>query len=122
MGGGGAQVQPLTPTPTKHFGPLKGVGGGGWDTNRYLVPPPGGYPQPPSVTPQLPAATHQPPSVIPNRFRLAIVDSAAGNRNIGAYPRNKPRNLCSAPRATLTVCALPRGMALKSALYYGNQS
>ena len=37
---GGAQVQSLTPTPRKHFGPLKGGGGGwgGWDhTNRYLV-------------------------------------------------------------------------------------
>ena len=26
---GGAQVQSLTPTPLKHFGPLKGRGGGG---------------------------------------------------------------------------------------------
>ena len=33
---GGAQVQSLTPTPPIHFGPLKG--GGGKNTNRYLVP------------------------------------------------------------------------------------
>ena len=32
---GGAQVHPLTPTPPKHFGPLKG-GGGGWDQKTPL--------------------------------------------------------------------------------------
>ena len=33
---GAAQVQSLTPTPLKHFGPLKGGVGGGWDQK----PPP----------------------------------------------------------------------------------
>ena len=37
---GGAQVQSLTPTPLKHFGPLKG-GGGGWDqkSTPFFEPP-----------------------------------------------------------------------------------
>ena len=36
---GGAQVQSLTPTPPKHFRPVKGGGGAGTkNTNRYLVP------------------------------------------------------------------------------------
>ena len=37
---GGAQVQFMTPTPPKHFDPLKGGRGGAGtkNTNRYLVP------------------------------------------------------------------------------------
>ena len=38
---GAAQVQSLTPTPLKHFGPLKEGGGGGWDQKNmpFFEPP-----------------------------------------------------------------------------------
>ena len=37
---GGAQVHPLTPTPPKHFGPLKGGGGGLGPKNTSFFEPP----------------------------------------------------------------------------------
>ena len=36
---GGAQVQSLTPTPLKHFGPLKGVVGAGTKKDPFFEPP-----------------------------------------------------------------------------------
>ena len=58
----GAQVQPLTPTPVKHFGPLNAGGGGGLLGSKAAAEhPPWAYPctpkSPPTANTSASAAT-----------------------------------------------------------------